>query len=436
MLFNRLHLPAAVLAAFVLLHVAHADGGTPLARKVEAPIPVTVWTRAAFNTNEAEALKVTVDNFNRRQKRYRVELFSSNYRNYSDWVKSVAVTGSLPCLLEFDGPFLAEYAWPGYLQPIDRFVTREMRQDFLPSILAQGTYDGNLYSLGQFDSGLGLWANRRYLEASGVRIPTVDEPWSLKEFEQALQMIAAVKGVQYPLSMTVYAGTSEFYAYAYSPILYGFGGDLIDRRTYRTARGVLDGPHSVAAMKRFQYWFKRGWTRPIFDRNNDFELGRTALSWTGHWKYSNYRKALGDDLILLPLPDFGRGIKTGMGSWNWGISSTCATPEGAWAFLAYLTSPEEILRMTNANGALPARKSALAKSRLYGEQAPLEVFAQQLMAGHGVPRPAMPGYSTISKSFSNAVSDILEGGDVQAALSQAAVEIDADIAINYGYLTR
>lgn len=284
--------------------------------------------------------------------------------------------------------------------------------------------------------GLGLWANRRYLEASGVRIPTVAEPWSLKEFEQSLQKIAAVKGVQYPLSMTVYAGTSEFYAYAYSPILQGFGGDLIDRRTYRTARGVLDGPHSVAAMKRFQYWFKRGWTRPIFARNNDFELGKTALSWTGHWKYANYRKALGDDLILLPLPDFGRGIKTGMGSWNWGISSTCGVPEGAWAFLAYLTSPEEILRMTNANGALPARKSALAKSRLYGENAPLEVFAQQLTAGHGVPRPAMPGYSTISKSFSNAVSDILEGGDVQAALSRAAVEIDADIAINYGYPTR
>src|SRR5687767_15335853 len=46
------------------------------------------------------------------------------------------------------------------------------------------------------------------------------------------------------------------------------------------------------------------------------EKGRVALSWTGHWKYPSYRAALGRDLILLPLPDFGHGVKTGMGSWR------------------------------------------------------------------------------------------------------------------------
>lgn len=424
------------IAAIALLFAGNAMGMSAVAEAAGARINIPVWTRAAFNTDEAKALKASVDGFNRSQHQYQVELFSSNYRNYSDWVKNVAVTGSLPCLLEFDGPFLAEFAWPGYLQPIDRFVPREMRRDLLPSIIAQGTYDGRLYSLGQFDSGLGLWANRRYLAAAGVRIPSVSAPWSLAEFEEALQKIASVKGVTYPLSMTVYAGTSEFYIYAYSPILQGFGGDLIDRKAYRSARGVLDGPQSVAAMKRFQYWFKQGWTRPIFNRNNDFEQGRTALSWTGHWKYSGYSKALGNDLVLLPLPDFGHGIKTGMGSWNWGITSTCSAPSGAWAFLSYLMSPKEILRMTNANGALPARKSALAQSRLYGNAAPLNVFARQLVHGHGIPRPAMPGYSTISKSFSRAVSDIIAGGDVQNALSKAADDIDADIAINYGYPTR
>ncbi|WP_181376207.1 extracellular solute-binding protein [Novimethylophilus kurashikiensis] len=372
-------------------------------------------------------LKASTDNFNRLQHRYKIELFSSNYRNYADWVKSVALTGGLPCLLEVDGPYVADFAWPGYLQPLDKFVSRDLRNDLLPSIIAQGTYDGRLYTLGQFDSGLGLWANKRYLEMAGVRIPTVDAPWSLSEFEHILVKLSSVKGVDYPLSMTVYAGMSEFYAYAYSPILQGFGGDLIDRKSYRTAHGVLDGPQSIAAMKRFQYWFKQGWTQPIFKRNDDFEKRRTALSWTGHWKYPGYRKALGDDLILLPLPDFGHGIKTGMGSLSWAITSTCDAPEGAWAFLAYLMTPQEVLRMTNANGAVPARKSALAESPLYGRDAPLNVYAQQLLHGHGVPRPAVPGYSTISKSFSKAMSDIIAGNNVEAALGKAADDIDADI---------
>ena len=67
-----------------------------------------------------------------------------------------AATGTLPCLLTFDGPRLAEFAWLQYLQPIDRFATPELLQDFLPSIIKQRTSQGLLYSLGQFSSGVGL----------------------------------------------------------------------------------------------------------------------------------------------------------------------------------------------------------------------------------------------------------------------------------------
>jgi len=396
------------------------------------PKTIPLWTRAGFDTHERTIIKETAAAFNRSQDKYKVDVFSSNYRNYADWVQSVALTGTLPCLLEIDGPFVAQFAWPGYLQPIDKFVPRSLHDDLLPSIIAQGTYQGQLYTLGQFDSGLGLWANRRYLEAAKVRIPTLENPWSLAEFEQTMQKLAKTPGVDYPLNMAVYTGTSEFYAYAYSPILQGFGGDLIDRKTYATAKGVLDGPQSVAAMQRFQSWFKRGWTQAVFDRNDDFERGKTALAWTGHWKYNGFHKALGDDLILLPFPDFGHGVKTGMGSWSWGITSTCSEPEGAWKFLSFMMSPREIQHMTNANGALPARKSVLAQSSLYSEGT-LKVFAQQLIKGYGVPRPATPSYGTITKSFSKAVSEIIAGGDVQKALSQAADSIDAEIARNHGY---
>ena len=65
-----------------------------------------------------------------------------------------------------------------YLQPIDGFVPKELKDDFLPSIIAQGTYNGHLYTLGIYDSGLAIYANRKYLAAAGVRIPTVDQPWN------------------------------------------------------------------------------------------------------------------------------------------------------------------------------------------------------------------------------------------------------------------
>ena len=124
-----------------------------------------------------------------------------------------------------------------------------------------------------------------------------------------------------------------------------------------------------------------------------------------------------------------------MGSWSWGISSTCRDAAGAWKFLDHLMSTREIVRITNANGAVPARQSVVARSTLYGDAGPLRIFAQQLRAGLGVPRPATPGYSTISRSFATAVSEIIAGKDVQTALSEAARRIDADIAENRGYPT-
>lgn len=394
---------------------------------------IQVWTHEAANTPAFAVLEKAAETFNRRQSMHHVNVVPSIYRYYEERVQSAAASGTLPCVLEIDGPFVQAFAWRGYLQSIDKFVTKQLLEDLLATIVVQGTYHGRLYTLGQFESGLGLWGNVRYLTRVRARQPTIEAPWSLTEFEQILDRLAALEGLDYPLDLSVYAGQSEFYSYAYAPILQGFGGDLVTRGTTPSAKGVLDGSQSVAAMKRFQHWFQNGWTRAVFDRADDFEKRRAALSWTGHWEYPSYRAALGQDLVLLPLPDFGHGIKTGMGSWSWGISSTCRDAAGAWAFVDHLMSPREIVRMTNANGAVPARQSVIARSSLYGHAGPLRIFARQLSAGLGVSRPATPGYGTISRSFSAAVSEIIAGKDVQTALSTSASHIDADIAENRGY---
>lgn len=400
----------------------------------KSPQNISVWMNEDENSVEHNIIKKSAEIFNRNQHAYRIEVTSFLRRDFESWLHGEAAAGTLPCLLQFDGPYLSAFAWPQYLQPIDQFVPPALLNDLLPTIVTQGTYQGRLYSLGQFTSGMGLWGNRRHLRAAGVRIPTLNAPWSLAEFEQALAKLTALEDVDYAINFAMYYGGSgsEFYAYAYSPILQGFGGDVIDRRDYHTAKGVLDGPQSVAAMKHFQRWIEKGWTRTVLDRTDDFTRGKTALSWNGHWVYRMYEKALGKDLVLLPLPDFGHGIKTGMGSLNWGISSTCHEPAGAWAFLAHLMSVKEILRMTNANGAPPARRSALAHSPQYGTQGPLILFVEQLEVG-GVPRPTTPAYGTISKAFTKAVSNIIHGGDVQSELSQAADIIDQTIAAHRGY---
>lgn len=399
-----------------------------------AQTEVSVWFHSGKGP-ERDALNAQVEAFNAGQDDYVVVAEQLPEGTYNDQVQAAALSNDLPCLLDFDGPFIYNYAWSGFLQPIDRYVDADMRADILPSILAQGTYDGDLYSLGTFDSGLGIYANRAYLEAAGVRIPTgVEDAWTIQEFEEALAALTALDEVEYALDLKFNYGQGEWFTYGFAPILWSAGAGLVDRDTYQNA-DPLRSDAAVTAMEHFQSWFENGWATNAPAGDVDFhEREIAALSWVGHWQYNPHVEALGDDLVLVPLPDFGTGSKTGMGSWNWGITSSCGEPDGAWAFLEFLMQPDEILRMTNANGAVPARFSAIERSELYGEDGPLELFVEQLESA-AVPRPQTPAYPVITDAFAEAVANIAGGADVADELNRAADRIEQDIEDNRGYPT-
>ena len=105
------------------------------------------------------------------------------------------------------------------------------------------------------------------------------------------------------------------------------------------------------------------------------------MSWVGHWVYRDYRKALGDDLVLIGAPQWGGRAVTGAGSWNFGISAHCKHPQAAARVLAHLMSVPEILRVTAVNGAVPGTNAALAQSKDYSASGPLHLG----MNGTGAP---------------------------------------------------
>ena len=55
------------------------------------------------------------------------------------------------------------------------------------------------------------------------------------------------------------AWTGEWYPYAFSPFLQSFGGDLIDRSTFQTAEGTLNGEAAVAWGEWWQKLFTEGY---------------------------------------------------------------------------------------------------------------------------------------------------------------------------------
>ncbi|HKJ85420.1 MAG TPA: sugar ABC transporter substrate-binding protein, partial [Spirochaetia bacterium] len=386
----------------------------------EGPIEIEVWNHSGKGA-ERDALDATIQKYNGMQDQIQVNLTRLPEGSYNEQVSGAALSGDLPDLLDFDGPNLYNYAWAGHLIPIDEYVSDELRADFLPSIINQGTYNGQLWSLGQFDSGLAIWGNRSYLEEAGVRIPeSVDAAWTFEEFNQALADLQALDQVEYALDVKMNYGQGEWYTYAFSPVVWSFGGRLIDRTDYMSADGVLNSEESVEAMQWFQSAFEDGYANASPAGDDSFYGSKTAaLSYVGHWMKQPHLEGLGrDNLVLIPIFKGPEEHVTGMGSWNWGITSNADNPDAVWEFMEFLLSPEEILRMTDGNGAVPARTSALNQRDEYQEGGWLYVFREQLNA-IAIPRPQTPAYPTITSAFQQAVQNIVNGADVQEQLNNA-----------------
>jgi len=420
-LFTLILLTVLLLTSFTLTALAE-------------PVTIEVWFHSGKG-EEREVLDAQVEDFNAMQNQVIVKAVRLPEGSFNEQVSAAALAGDLPDLLDFDGPFLYNYAWAGHLIPLDDYVSNKLKDDFLPTIIDQGTYGGKLYSLGTFDSGLAIWGNKAYLMKAGIRIPTsIKDAWTLEEFNVALEKLQALDEVEYAIDFKMNYGQGEWYTYGFSPIIQGWGADLIDRSDFQSADGVLNSPEAVEALTWFQSLFEMGYANVLPAGDDDLYGSKiSALAFVGHWMWAPHNEGLGDDLVLLPVPKLGDMAVTGMGSWNWGITSQSKNPDAAWKFLEYLIEPEQILRMTNANGAVPARKSALAMSDLFGMGGPLSIFVQQLEGGIAVARPQTPAYPTITSAFAEVVQNIVNGADVKMELDKAVEKIDQDIEDNQGY---
>jgi multiple sugar transport system substrate-binding protein len=215
-------------------------------------------------------------------------------------------------------------------------------------------------------------------------------------------------------------------------MLQSFGGDLIDRNTFLTAEGALNGPEAVAWGEWFQNLFKEGYANPTPPDDQGFYQGRTALWYNGSWASNDVVKNLGEDGLFLPTVDFGNGPKIGGASWQWGISSACENPEGAWEFISYLMEPEQVALMSTTTGLIPTTPAAAALTENYKEGGPYRILFDMANT-FALLRPPTPGYLKLSSEFEQAGIAIRDGSNVQDALDDAVDAIDRDIQDNNGY---
>lgn len=391
---------------------------------------ISMWYHGAGGEVEGALIQQLVDDFNASQADYKVTLESFPQASYNDSVVAAALAGNLPDIIDVDGPVMPNWAWSGYLQPLS--IDESKIANFLPG--TKGIWDGKLYSIGLWDAAVALFTRQSTLDELGLRTPTLDQPWTKDEFMGALEAAKASGNYDYAFDLGM-AWTGEWYPYAFSPFLQSFGGDIVDRSTYLTADGALNGDPAIEFGEWWQSLFADGYapgtSQDPADRDSGFIDGKYAFSWNGNWAAVGTLAGV-DDALFLPAPDFGNGPIIGAASWQFGVSATSEHPEGANAFIEFALQDKYLAAFSDGIGLIPATPSAAEMTETYKDGGPLNVFFG-LSEKQALVRPVTPGYVVAAKVFEKALADISNGADVADTLDAAADEIDSDIEKNSGY---
>jgi multiple sugar transport system substrate-binding protein len=390
---------------------------------------LSMWYHGAGNEVELKLINEVIADFNAAQTDWKVELQTFPQAAYNDSVVAGALAGNLPDILDVDGPNMPNWAWAGYMQPLK--IDESKIANFLPG--TKGIWNGQLYSIGLWDAAIALTTRQSTLDELGLRKPTVDAPWTKDEFMAALDAAKASGKYEFALDLGT-AWTGEWYPYAFSPLMQSFGGDIVDRSTYKTAEGALNGEAAQEFGAWWQGLFTGGYaqaTQDGADRDSGFASGKYAFSWNGNWAALG-ALAAHPDTVFLPPPDLGNGPKIGAASWQFGVSATSKFPEGAAAFIEFALDDKYLAAFSNGIGLIPATPTAAEMVDNYKAGGPLADFVTY-SSKFGMVRPVTPGYVVQAKVFEKALADIAQGADVAATLDAAVDEINADIEKNSGY---
>ncbi|MCW6005684.1 extracellular solute-binding protein [Micromonospora sp. CPCC 205371] len=419
---------ASALAAAVLAGSAACGSGEGTGTSADGGL--TLWTHNAGNPEELAVVEQIVADWNAAHPEKKITVQAFPQAAYNEAVVAAATAKKLPCILDTDAPTVPNWAYAGYLVPLE--IPADLLAKQLPSTV--GTYQGKTYSVGYYEAALGLFARKSALNAAGVRIPTLEQPWTATEFDRALRAIKS--SGKYPITFDLGTGdtTTEWWTYAYSPFLQSFGGDLIDRDTYKTSSGVLNGDKALAWARWLQGLVKQGYSpqRSSQDAFADFVNGKSAMVWSGIWNSGSLSKV--EDGVVLPPPDFGNGPKIGGGSWQWAVSSSCADKATAMEYLRSSLTAKSIAAFAEKQNVIPATEEAAALAPGWQPGGEKRFFLEESRKLAMV-RPPTPGYPYLTTTFAKATQDIIAGGDPKQILDRAANEIDRDLKSNnyYGF---
>lgn len=419
-----------------------ADGGEemdeqPAEEPEEEREPVTLrFYQWAGQPHEGTHQEV-IDAFMEEYPWITVETEAVPFNEFFPGITAQAAAGNLPDVLAGDMPETQHLAYNGLIQPLtpDVFSEEEL-EDFVPSMIEEMTWDGELYGVTVRTSSIALFYNADMMADAGIEPPgTLDEAWTMDEAREVWNTLTVRESPDAPPEVFGVIGRrgepfclSSYHGVGYirsagepgSPTYMGISEDGL------SVDGHLNTPEALEAMQFCQDLHQTDQVAPLEAIPNGFETGVAAT-----YEHPEALIPVLDSTYpdinygVTPLPYFETGFSH-TGSFAYFITRDTENFEEAAMLVRWLVNEENSLLAFQQGQQLPVRKSILEQITDY-EEYPQRIFLDTLNEW-GQPRPITPGFREYSQAVGQMLSDIVLGAPVEERVDQAVQEIDRALA--------
>ncbi len=433
----------AVLLVFALVVAACTSGGStdgsgsPSGGGGGAPLELTMWMGYTppppQNTSyEFLSLQKLVDAYNASQSDVHVTMQYVN-SDFALQKVTVALQGDKAPDISYqygtNMPQLAQT--PKVVDLTDRVNDPSFNwNDFFEGERAVATVDERVLGIPALVDNLAVVYNKDLFKQAGVPEPTPDWTWD--------DLRAAAKAISDPANnifgMAFPADGSETTVWQYEAMLWGAGGDILNADN---TQAVFNSPEGVRALTTLQQMQQDNSLYLDFHPDSGkyselFNSGNIGMLITGPWDLSGFPD-VNYGVQVMPSFDPGGSHATIAGPDNWVIfDNGQERVDAAWAFLKYLSSPDNLLADSLATGHLPTRASVeqMGGFAAFDKRYPgAGTFAENLVNVQKA-RPQIASYPRISAALGEAIVNVLLGkAEPQQALDAAAETANGILAV-------
>ncbi|THF77800.1 ABC transporter substrate-binding protein [Cohnella fermenti] len=391
---------------------------TPPAESNKPPVQLKYWTD---DRHDQEYIKDMINKFNEtNEDNIQVELTVMS-ENYTQSVDIAFSSKQAPDVLRLKSGNTAGFVKKGYLEPIDGFLTDDIKAEFGKLILDDvNRFDGKVYSLANTGNTLRLVYNKDIFAKAGIANP----PASLQEMVDDAKKITEVGKADgiYGFALNFKSPKSAFDRSIREILsLSGYQGLGFDLKT-----GQFDFAPYSQVIEYFKTMYEDGSILPgaesldIDPLRAQFAAGKIGMYLSFSTEPGVYQDQFPTDIdwagALAPTLDGqikGTSEIVSAGTWL-GISAQSANKEAAWTFMKYMYG-DEILKTYHEKGFGLAVVPSIVEQAGNPEINGMEGF---LVGEHDSLWPVSPSVTPEGANYGDAFFKyMLAGGDL-AAITQ------------------